>query len=76
MLRIHALALAFTVAAAFASPVKADNAALASCQASAQASYYHDIALCEQRGFGYGCQQDALTRFEGAWADCAKRYGG
>lgn len=75
MLKIQSLALAFAAAATLSSPVKADSAGLAGCQAAAQANYYHDLALCDQRGFGGSCQQDAFTKFSAAWANCSQIYG-
>lgn len=76
MRRFQTLVLVVAAGAALSSPVKAsDNAGLSACQAGAQFDYYHAIALCDQRGLGYSCQQDALTRLQAAMADCAKRYG-
>lgn len=73
--KLKMLVLAFAAAAALTSPVKADSAALAACQAGAQANLQHAYALCDQRGLGWECRQTALTAYEGALADCAKRYG-
>lgn len=72
---LKTLVLALAMTSVLSSPVKADSAALAACQANAQANLHHAIAICDQRGLGYSCQQDALTRYQLAWADCAKRYG-
>jgi hypothetical protein len=73
--KLKTLVLALAAAAALTSPVKADSASLAACQASAQASLQHAYALCDQRGLGWECRQSALTAYESAWADCIKRYG-
>lgn len=76
MIKHKALVLAVATSAALSSPVKAsDPAALAACQASAQANLHHAIALCDQRGLGYSCQQDAESQYQYAWAECVKRYG-
>lgn len=71
---LKALVLGLVAAAALTSPVKADSAALAACQAGAQANLQHAYAICDSRGLGWDCRQSALTAYEGAWADCAKRY--
>jgi hypothetical protein len=76
MIKYKVLVLALAVSAALSSPVRAsDPAGLAACQASAQANLHHAIALCDQRGLGYSCQQDAESQYQRAWADCANRYG-
>jgi hypothetical protein len=76
MSKLKLLVLAFSMSTALASPVRAsDPAGLAACQAGAQAELQHAIALCDQRGLGYSCQQDAESRYQAAFAECTRRYG-